>query len=157
MKNQHKKLLQLELLIRHTSATVKLQNARKNIQNWRQFSSNSFEIYFIILSENLYNLSINFQTGRQTSSFDNYSTFIIMARCQLISKGLATYTPCHWSHILSVLSNYTGYLTSNNNITAILYRSYSIIDDRIVYFSIHYTSIQTTKPSTNIRQFLRNK
>ncbi len=37
----------------------------KSIQKLKQWTSNVFQLYFTIMSKNLYNISINFQTGQQ--------------------------------------------------------------------------------------------
>ena len=79
------------------------------------------------------------------------------AECQQTSKNLAAYTQRYLSHNANALSDYTGYSIQNNNITATLLRSYSIIDGQSVLVSSNHSPILTTKSSTHIRYLLGNK
>lgn len=63
----------------------------------------------------------------------------------------------HRDHMHYVSLDYTGYLSSNNKITATLSRSYFILDSQSVFVTRNYFCILTTRLSTPIGYFLGSK
>lgn len=119
----------------HTRRIVKRSTKSFRSQNSRQVTTFNFTSLVV---QKLISLLYQLQDRSTTRFFKSYQNFIISARCQQTSEGLTAYKHRYLSHILHASSDYTRNRTQNNNITASLLRSHSIIDGLSVFVSTNY-------------------